>query len=380
MDPSKPARVVKKAAERTARAAAEKASELLEPPVPGAPAAETPTLEEPTEPTDPLPTRSRTRGSRIRGAPPAPSPAATARAQQGAFLTTAHGHSAARHRPLPQGRCARPDAAAGPPPAREDHALRPRADPRARGARPRRRRARHLRRLRHRRRGEPGRVPGRGRRDAGLRALLDRSRFARLRRHRAGHPRLRHEVLHRRRASSTWSATTSRCSSSRTAIKFPDVIHAGKPHPDREIPQAQSAHDTFWDFVILHTEAQHHTMWNMSDRGIPRSYRTMEGFGVHTFRLTDAEGGTSLVEVPLEARAGCALAGVGGGPAARRSRPGLPPPGPLRRHRGRRVPAVGARHPGLPGHPGPDVRGDRPARPDQDRARGAGAGPGRSAG
>ena len=79
-------------------------------------------------------------------------------------------------------------------------------------------------------------------------------------------------------------------------IKFPDVIHAGKPHPDREIPQAQSAHDTFWDFVSLHTEAQHHTIWNMSDRGIPRSYRTMEGFGVHTFRLLDADGGTSLVK------------------------------------------------------------------------------------
>ena len=52
-------------------------------------------------------------------------------------------------------------------------------------------------------------------------------------------------------------------------IKFPDVIHAAKPHPDREIPQAQSAHDTFWDFVSLHTEATHHVMWNMSDRGIP---------------------------------------------------------------------------------------------------------------
>ncbi|WP_281284287.1 catalase [Nocardioides litoris] len=79
-------------------------------------------------------------------------------------------------------------------------------------------------------------------------------------------------------------------------IKFPDVIHAGKPHPDREIPQAQSAHDTFWDFVSLHTEAQHHTMWNMSDRGIARSYRMMEGFGVHTWRLIDADGGTSLVK------------------------------------------------------------------------------------
>lgn len=80
------------------------------------------------------------------------------------------------------------------------------------------------------------------------------------------------------------------------AIKFPDVVHAAKPHPDREIPQAQSAHDTFWDFVSLHTEAQHHTIWNMSDRGIPRSYRTMEGFGIHTFRLIAADGSTVLVK------------------------------------------------------------------------------------
>jgi catalase len=79
-------------------------------------------------------------------------------------------------------------------------------------------------------------------------------------------------------------------------IKFPDIIHAGKPQPDREIPQAQSAHDSFWDFVSLHTEATHHVIWNMSDRGIPRSYRTMEGFGVHTFRLENAAGETSLVK------------------------------------------------------------------------------------
>src|ERR1700691_1705845 len=63
------------------------------------------------------------------------------------------------------------------------------------------------------------------------------------------------------------------------AIKFPDIIHAGKPHPDREIPQAQTAHDTFWDFVGLHNEATHHLMWNMSDRGIPRYIRTKEGIG-----------------------------------------------------------------------------------------------------
>ena len=87
-------------------------------------------------------------------------------------------------------------------------------------------------------------------------------------------------------------------------IKFPDVIHAAKPHPDREIPKAQSAHDTFWDFVSLHTEAQHHTMWNMSDRGIQASFRTMEGFGVHTFRLVDAEGSTTLAKFHWKPRAG----------------------------------------------------------------------------
>jgi catalase len=79
-------------------------------------------------------------------------------------------------------------------------------------------------------------------------------------------------------------------------IKFPDVIHAAKWHPDREIPQAQTAHDTFWDFVSLHTEAQHHTIWAMSDRAIPRSYRMMEGFGVHTFRLTNEAGETVLAK------------------------------------------------------------------------------------
>jgi catalase len=88
------------------------------------------------------------------------------------------------------------------------------------------------------------------------------------------------------------------------AIKFPDLIHAGKPHPDREIPQAQSAHDTFWDFVSLHTEATHHVMWAMSDRGIPRSWRTMEGFGVHTFRLVDAEGNTTLAKFHWKPAAG----------------------------------------------------------------------------
>src|SRR5690625_1554257 len=88
------------------------------------------------------------------------------------------------------------------------------------------------------------------------------------------------------------------------AIKFPDVVHSVKPEPAREIPQAQSAHDTFWDFVSLHTEAQHHTMWAMSGRGIPYSFRTMEGFGVHTFRMVDAEGGTTLVKFHWKPRLG----------------------------------------------------------------------------
>jgi catalase len=74
------------------------------------------------------------------------------------------------------------------------------------------------------------------------------------------------------------------------ALKFPDLIHAVKPEPNNQIPQAQSAHDTFWDFVSLSPEATHMLMWTMSDRGIPRSYRMMEGFGVHTFRLIDGQG------------------------------------------------------------------------------------------
>ena len=69
------------------------------------------------------------------------------------------------------------------------------------------------------------------------------------------------------------------------AIKFPDVVHAVKQEPDRGFPQAQTAHDNFWDFISLTPESMHMIMWIMSDRTIPRSFRFMEGFGVHTFRL-----------------------------------------------------------------------------------------------
>ncbi len=74
------------------------------------------------------------------------------------------------------------------------------------------------------------------------------------------------------------------------AIKFPDLIHAVKPEPHNEIPQAASAHDTFWDFISLMPESMHMIMWVMSDRALPRSLRMMEGFGVHTFRFINAEG------------------------------------------------------------------------------------------
>lgn len=80
------------------------------------------------------------------------------------------------------------------------------------------------------------------------------------------------------------------------AIKFPDLVHAAKPEPDRAFPQAQTAHDNFWDFVSLTPESFHMIMWIMSDRAIPRSYRTMEGFGVHTFRLLDKAGKSTFVK------------------------------------------------------------------------------------
>ncbi|GBQ79453.1 catalase [Gluconacetobacter johannae DSM 13595] len=80
------------------------------------------------------------------------------------------------------------------------------------------------------------------------------------------------------------------------AIKFPDVIHSVKPEPDREFPQAQSAHDNFWDFISLSPESINMALWTMSDRALPRSFRFMEGFGVHTFRLVNAAGQSRFVK------------------------------------------------------------------------------------
>lgn len=88
------------------------------------------------------------------------------------------------------------------------------------------------------------------------------------------------------------------------AIKFPDLIHAVKPEPDNQIPQAASAHDTFWDFISLMPESMHMIMWIMSDRAIPRSYRMMEGFGVHTFKFINDEGKMHFVKFHFKPKLG----------------------------------------------------------------------------
>jgi catalase len=80
------------------------------------------------------------------------------------------------------------------------------------------------------------------------------------------------------------------------AMKFPDLIHAAKPEPHFQMPQAATAHDTFWDFVSLMPESTHMLMWAMSDRALPRSYRMMQGFGVHSFRLVNAKGDSNFVK------------------------------------------------------------------------------------
>ncbi|MDM0028885.1 catalase [Variovorax saccharolyticus] len=88
------------------------------------------------------------------------------------------------------------------------------------------------------------------------------------------------------------------------AIKFPDLVHAVKPEPHHQMPQAASAHDTFWDFVSLMPESTHMLMWLMSDRAIPRSYRMMQGFGVHTFRMVNEAGESVLVKFHWQPKLG----------------------------------------------------------------------------
>ncbi|RZJ61144.1 MAG: catalase [Acidovorax sp.] len=88
------------------------------------------------------------------------------------------------------------------------------------------------------------------------------------------------------------------------AMKFPDLVHAVKPEPHHQMPQAASAHDTFWDFVSLMPESTHMLMWVMSDRAIPRSYATMQGFGVHSFRFVNAAGESVFVKFHWNPKAG----------------------------------------------------------------------------
>ena len=88
------------------------------------------------------------------------------------------------------------------------------------------------------------------------------------------------------------------------ALKFPDLIHSVKPEPDRDFPQAASAHDNFWDFISLTPEAMHTIMWVMSDRALPRSFSTMEGFGVHTFRFVSRDGASTFVKFHWKPRMG----------------------------------------------------------------------------
>ena len=88
------------------------------------------------------------------------------------------------------------------------------------------------------------------------------------------------------------------------AMKFPDLVHSVKPEPHHGMPQAASAHDTFWDFVSLMPESVHMQMWVMSDRAIPRSYRMMQGFGVHTFRMVNDRGNSVFVKFHWNPKAG----------------------------------------------------------------------------
>src|SRR5690606_5360815 len=80
------------------------------------------------------------------------------------------------------------------------------------------------------------------------------------------------------------------------ASKLPDLVHSFKPEPHNEMPQSSTGHDTFWDFAANNTETAHMIMWTMSDRAIPRSYRMMEGFGVHTFRFVNEQGKARFVK------------------------------------------------------------------------------------
>ena len=191
---------------------------------------------------------------------------------------------------LAEGRRPRADAARGLHPAREDHALRPRAHPRARRARARLGRARLLRV--HEGRSASTRAPRCSRRPASGRPVF--VRFSTVAGERGSTDTAR-DVRGFAVKFYTDEGNLDLVGNNipvffiQDAMKFPDLVHAVKPEPHHGMPQAASAHDTFWDFVSLMPESTHMLMWVMSDRAIPRSYRMMQGFGVHTFRLVNAK-------------------------------------------------------------------------------------------
>src|SRR3954452_409088 len=300
MDAGKSAKAVRKAVKATVESAAATVAEglaaLEKPEMPGTPGSGTPAVAEPTKPRDPLPPKPDQAGPDRRTATGAPSDVEAERVSaQGRFLTTAQG---ARLRDTDHSL----KAGERGPTLLQDHHLRekithfdheriPERVVHARGA------------------GAHGTFVGYGNARSICRAGflardVETAVFVRF-----------STVIGSRGSADTVRDTRGFATKFYTSegtfdlvgnnipvffiqdgIKFPDLIHAAKPHPDVEIPQAQTAHDTFWDFVSLHTEATHMLMWVMSDRAIPRSYRTMEGFGVHTFRLVAADGGTTLVK------------------------------------------------------------------------------------
>ncbi len=292
MDPSKPVKALKDAVESVA----EKASEMLDPQVPGSPGSAPATPAEPEEPQSPLPPKRSQSGPDTRTPTGAESGAAQSDvAQQGEFLTTATG---VRLRDTDHSL----KAGERGPTLLQDHHLRekithfdheriPERVVHARGA------------------GAHGVFEAYGTAEAITSAGFLKSgvrtpvfvRFSTVLGSRGSADTVRDTrgfatKFYTEQGNFDLVANNIPVFFIQDGIKFPDIIHAGKPHPDTEIPQAQSAHDTFWDFVSLHTEAQHHALWNMSDRGIPRSYRMMEGFGVHTFRLVNDAGEAVLVK------------------------------------------------------------------------------------
>ncbi len=163
------------------------------------------------------------------------------------------------------------------------------------------------------------------------------------------------------------------------AMKFPDLIHAVKPEPHNAMPQAASAHDTFWDFVSLMPESTHMLMWVMSDRAIPRSYRMMQGFGVHTFRLVNAEGESRFCKFHWEPVAGTHSLVWDEAVKINGADPDFHRRDLWEAIEAGDFPRVGARAAGLHRGGGRSLQLRRPRR-DQARPRGAGAGDERSAG